>query len=65
MNNLVAHANSELSKVGLFDKDSDYDGELGKGVFHLIQVFADQRHSGMSAEMTVELFTKLARFETL
>lgn len=65
MSNLINHANKELQKAGLFDKDADYDGELGKGVLELITVFANQGHSGMSAEMTIQLFTKLARFEEI
>lgn len=65
MSNLVNHAMAELNRVGLFDKDSDYDGELGKGVLELIKLFASQGHSGNSAEMTIELFEKLARFESL
>lgn len=65
MSNLVDHAEKELQRVGLFDKDSDYAGELGRGVLELITVFAGQGHSGMSAEMTVELFSKLARFEEI
>lgn len=65
MSKLIEHANSELSRVGLFDKDSDYDGELGKGVLELITVFASQGHSGQSAELSRELFHKLSGFETL
>lgn len=63
--NLIDHANTELKKVGLFDKDSDYDGMLGEGVLELITVFANQGHSGMSAQMTRELFHKLSNFEKL
>lgn len=65
MSNLINHANAELKKAGLFDKDSDYDGELGKGVLELITVFAGQGHSGMSAEMAVQLFERLARFKEI
>ena len=65
MSNLVNHANEQLQKAGLFDNDSDYDGELGKGVLELIIVFANQGHSGYSAELTVQLFSKLARFEEI
>ncbi len=65
MSKLIEHANSELSRVGLFDKDSDYDGALGYGTLDLIKLFASQGHSGHSAEMTIQLFTKLARFELL
>jgi len=65
MSNLVNHANVELKKAGLFDKDADYDGMLGDAVLELITVFAAQGHSGYSAQMTRELFYKLSNFEEL
>ena len=65
MSRLIEHAAKELTRVGLFDNDSDYDGALGDGVFDLIRTFAKQGHSGTSAEMTIELFVKLAKFEGL
>ena len=65
MSNLVKHAEFELKKAGLFDKDSDYDGQLGEATLELIKVFADQGHSGMSANMVRELFRKLSSFEPL
>lgn len=65
MSNLVKHAEKELKKAGLFDKDSDYDGMLGEGVLELITTFANQGHSGFSAQMTRELFYKLSNFEEL
>ena len=65
MSKLIEHANSELTRVGLFDKDSDYAGELGKGALKLITVFANQGHSGMSAQIMRELFYKLSNFESL
>ena len=65
MSNLVNHAQEELTKAGLFDKDSDYNGMLGDAVLDLMQVFADQGHSGFSAQMTRELFYKLSNFEEL
>lgn len=65
MSNLVNHAQKELDKVGLFDKDADYDGMLGEAVLELITTFANQGHSGMSAQMTRELFYKLSNFDNL
>jgi len=65
MSNLIDHANAELQKHGMFDKTSDYDGELGKAVLELVTVFAAQGHSGMSAEMTIQMFERLARFKEL
>lgn len=65
MSNLIDHANKELQKAELFDKDADYDGMLGDAVLELITTFAKQGHSGYSASMTRELFYKLSNFEEL
>jgi len=65
LSNLVNHAETELRKHGLFDKNSDYDGMLGEGVLELIKTFASQGHSGYSAQITRELFYKLSDFQTL
>lgn len=63
--NLVDHAEAELKNAGLFDKDSDYDGMLGKAVLELMKVFSKQGHSGYSAHLTLDLFDKLANFSNL
>lgn len=65
MSNLVNHAQYELDKAGLFDADSDYEGATGKAVLELIEVFANQGHSGFSAEMVIGLFSQVARFKAL
>lgn len=62
---LVAHARRELDLAGINDKDSDYGGLLASAALELIGTFAAQGHSGTSAEITTEIFNKLARFETL
>jgi len=62
---LAAHAERELKLAGLFDKDSDYEGMLGEAVLELMELFAKQDHSGFSAGMTTELFSRLAKFEAL
>ena len=48
--NLIQHAQLELKLAGLFNKDSDYGGEIGKAVLELVNVFEKQGHSGFSAE---------------
>ena len=65
MSNLVDHARYELDLAGLGDDDADYGGALATAVMELIQMFADQGHSGASAAITIDLFAKLARFEPL
>lgn len=62
---LVDHAKSELKRAGLFDKDSDYNGMLGKAVLDLVKVFAKQGHSGYSARMTRQIFDIVASYKAL
>jgi len=62
---LVEHAKLELQMAGLFDEDSDYNGDIGKAALELIEVFAKQGHSGMSAPYVASIFNKLAKFEPL
>jgi len=64
--NLVKHAKHELALIGAFDEEKDFYGGLtGKAVLELIQVFADQDHSGMSANIVRQMFNKLAAYKLL
>lgn len=65
MSNLVKHAKYELELAGLFDKDSDYNGMIGEAVLELVKAFAKQGHSGFSANWTLDIFDKVARFKPL
>ena len=49
----------ELELAGLFDDDSDYNGGIGKSVKDLLVMFGKQRHSGMSASRTAQIFYKI------
>ena len=62
---LVEHARRELERAGLFKKESDYEGMLGHAVMKMVEVFAAEGHSGMSADLTLEIFNRVARFKTL
>lgn len=63
--NLVRHARYELTRAGLLDRESDYDGMLGAAVLELIETFSAQGHSGASAAAVAELLVPLARFEPI
>lgn len=63
--NLIVHARTQLEQHHLFAPEADYDGMLGVAVMDLITLFSSQGHSGMSAELVLELFTKLVKFEEL
>lgn len=65
MSNLTDFARDELTRAGLFSEGSDYDGMLGDAVMRLVNVFADEGHSGMSASMAVSIFKRVALFEPL
>lgn len=58
-------ARDEMQRAGLFDKGSDYDGMMGEAVMKMIDVFADEGHSGFSANMAISIFNKVARYEPL
>lgn len=63
---LKQHAQLELEMIGAFSEEGDfYGGMTGKAVMELIEVFSNQGHSGMSAQVVLDLFTKLAKYEQL
>ena len=59
------HADRELRIAGYYDKDSDYAGLIPNNVLDLLQCFGNQGHSGMSANLVVQLFGALAMFKPL
>jgi hypothetical protein len=65
MSNLEEHAERELRRAGLFDKDADYGGMLAPAIMKLIHIFAEEGHSGTSAVWSLQLFTRLASFKAL
>ena len=65
MSNLKQHAEIELKASGFLSKESDYNGMIGEAVLELIELFAKQGHSGLSASITSNLFNKLSRYEPL
>ena len=56
---------NELKLAGLFDKDSDYEGMVGKAVKELLETFQKQGHSGMSAPHVAKIFSRLIQGDTL
>ncbi len=62
---LVKHAKAELRAAGMFDPDSDYDGDIAVCVMALMETFTAYGHSGGSAEATLSAFDKLVRYQPL
>ena len=63
--NLKEHFKKELDMAGLFDKDSDYNGMIGKALMELCKTFSGQGHSGFSANWVLSLFDTLGHYKTL
>ena len=62
---MIAWAEAELRRAGLYDADSDYDGMLAEEVMRLIRDFCGRGHSGGSAYATLDLFARLACWKPL
>lgn len=65
MSNLEKHAEEELRRAGLFDKDSDYGGMLAEAVMKLIRVHAAEGHSEFSHAQTLRIFNRVVNCKTL
>jgi hypothetical protein len=63
--NLVRHAREELQRAGLFDIDGDYGGMIGQNVLDMVRLFAGQGHSGFSAQLSIDVLSRLLRFQPL
>ena len=64
MSNLLKHAERELKFIGYDGKD-EYNNMAKAAIMELLTTFANQGHSGFSANYIVTLFNKLAKCETL
>lgn len=65
MSSLAEHARRELTSAGWFKKDVLYDGMVGTAVMELIDLFAKQGHSGMSAQIVLSLFNTVGSFKPI
>jgi hypothetical protein len=58
-------AKRNLELAGLFNKDSDYGGMLGKAVLKLVETHFAEGHSGFSHEMAIHIFNKVVKNHAL
>ena len=69
MNNFEKHARAEFQAVGWMDENGKFKDEMQAlicaDILDLLNLFSKQGHSGMSANLVVNLFTKLAKYGTL
>jgi hypothetical protein len=63
---LVAYAESELKLIGMgADTPDPMNRAMHDHIIEMVQTFAEQGHSGMSAEYALDIVGKLLRFEPL
>lgn len=60
MTTLLQHAKAELRAAGMFDEDSDFNGEIGVQVTSLMETLSAYSHSGGSLELTLAVFNTVA-----
>ena len=69
MSNYKFHAMNEFRAAGWVDQNGKYLDEMQEmicnHVLALLDVFADEGHSGTTAPYTIELFSKLAKFDPI
>lgn len=58
-------ARAELERAGWFDDDGFYGDMMGHAVLRMVEQFAKEGHSGMSASIAAGLFNRLVAFEPL
>ena len=61
---LLSYAESELDRIGLTEED-EYNGMMRKHILHMIKEFADEGHSGFSAQYAIDILSKLLSFKPL
>jgi len=59
MSTLLQHTKSELRAAGLFDDDSDFNGEIAVQVTALMETLSAYGHSGGSLSRTLEVFDRV------
>lgn len=66
MSNLINHAKTELDCIGMKENNEDeMNLDMRKCILDVIQVFANQGHSGFSANYAANIISKLMKFEPL
>lgn len=69
MNNYQSHALTEFKAAGWTNENGQFNDEMQEAicthVMKLLEVFADEGHSGSSAPYAINLFSRLAKFEPI
>lgn len=62
---LEVHAIDELTRIGMYDSDGEMNKCICEHILKMIKVFAEEGHTGFSANYVIECLQKLLQFEPL
>lgn len=66
MSNILSHAMDELDRIGMTeDSDDEMNRSMRKHILHMMQEFANEGHSGFSAQYAIGILTRLLDFKPL
>lgn len=65
MTNIKTYAIDELTRIGMYDSDDTMDRMMCEHILKMVDVFAEEGHSGFSAEYAISILEKLLRWEPL
>ena len=65
MSELVKFAKAELRAAGMFDTDADFNGDVAPCVVAMMETFTAYGHSGASAALTLQAFSRLSDHKPL
>ena len=65
MINYKDYAIDELTRIGMYDSDDEMNRMMCDHILKMVDVFAEEGHSGFSAEYAISLLEKLLRWKPL
>lgn len=65
MSNIKTYAIDELTKIGMYDSGDEMNDAMCEHILKMVDVFAEEGHSGFSAQYAINILQKLLRWEPL
>ena len=65
MTNMETYAIDELTRIGMYGSGDEINDVMCEHILKMVNVFAEEGHSGFSANYAISILQKLLRFEPL
>lgn len=65
MTKMETYAIDELTRIGMYGSGDEMNDAMCEHILKMVNVFAEEGHSGFSAEYAISILQKLLRFEPL